>query len=109
MNANERKYAFRVHLRLFAAVLFLAVSFYGCSRHAGRGGSANTLREPMTLEPATFDPARVNEGGTGGMLQNIFEGLVDFDTDNRIIPVLAEKWDVSADGRSYTFQLRANA
>src|SRR5258708_34618359 len=66
----------RVHLRLFAAILILVVSLSGCSRQAKRGGSANTLREPMTLEPATFDPARVNEGGTGGMLQNIFEGLV---------------------------------
>src|SRR2546429_550339 len=73
------------------------------------GPSANILREPLTLEPATLDPAQVTEGGTGGVLQNIFEGLVDIDKENRVIPVLAQKWDISPDGLIYTFHLRPNA
>ena len=54
-----------------------------------------------------MDPALVTEGGTGDVLQNIFEGLVGFDENNRIRPVLAEEWDISPDGRIYTFRLKA--
>jgi oligopeptide transport system substrate-binding protein len=130
MNANERKWEgneqdgatcnclkvaipsgarSRVHLRLIAAILVAFVVVTGCARHSSRLNSSNTLREPMTLEPATFDPARVTEGGTGGMLQNIYEGLVDFDKNNRIIPILAVNWEISPGGRCYTFHLRPNA
>ncbi len=63
----------------------------------------------MTIEPATMDPAMVTEGGTGGLLQNIYEGLVTFDAQNRVAPQLAAKWEVSPDGRTYTFHLRPGA
>ena len=53
-----------------------------------------------------MDPAVVTEGSTGDVLQNIYEGLIAFDEDNRIRPVLAEKWEVSPDGKTYTFHLR---
>jgi oligopeptide transport system substrate-binding protein len=108
MTANDRRFGIPLHVRLFAAFA-LSVVLSSCSRHAGRPHPANTLREPMILEPATFDPARVTEGGTGGMLQNIYEGLVDFDKDNQIVPILAEKWEISPNGRTYTFHLRSTA
>src|SRR6185369_11579224 len=61
------------------------------------------------FEPATLDPACLNETPTQEMLQNVFEGLVAFDSDNRIAPRLAERWEVSPDGKTYTFHLRPNA
>ena len=42
------------------------------------------------------------------MLQQVFEGLVQWSPDNKIVPCLAEKWDVSQDGLTYTFHLRPN-
>ncbi len=46
---------------------------------------------------------------TNELLQNIYEGLVTFDEKNQIVPALAERWDLSPDGMTYTFHLRKNA
>ena len=40
------------------------------------------------------------------MLGNLVEGLMQIDRDGRIIPAMAESYEVSADGRTYTFHLR---
>jgi peptide/nickel transport system substrate-binding protein len=36
----------------------------------------------------------------------IFEGLTAFDEQSNVVPALAESWDISPDGLSYTFHLR---
>jgi peptide/nickel transport system substrate-binding protein len=36
----------------------------------------------------------------------IFEGLTTFNERNQVVPLLAERWDVSEDGLTYTFRLR---
>jgi peptide/nickel transport system substrate-binding protein len=38
----------------------------------------------------------------------IFEGLTAFDEQGNVVPVLAEGWDISPDGLTYTFHLRAD-
>jgi len=40
------------------------------------------------------------------LIANCFEGLVRLDKDNKIVPGVAESWDVSSDGLTYTFHLR---
>jgi oligopeptide transport system substrate-binding protein len=89
-----------------ALVLFLVV-LAGCHRGGDQpNADSNTLRYPITLEPPTLDPARLNDIYITEMLQNVYEGLVTFDAQNRVIPALAEKWDVSSDAKTYTFHLR---
>lgn len=68
--------------------------------------NANTLRYALTAEATTLDPATVEDGTTIDLLQCIFEGLVKWDEKNRIVPGMAEKWEVSPDGKTYTFHLR---
>jgi ABC-type transport system substrate-binding protein len=75
----------------------------------GGDTAANTLRYPLTTGPTDLDPARVQDGTTIDLLQNIFEGLVGWDDHSQVVPRLAEKWDVSKDGKTYTFQLRHGA
>jgi peptide/nickel transport system substrate-binding protein len=63
----------------------------------------------QSLEPPTLDP-------TSGAAQairevtylNVFEGLVALDRNGRIVPRLAERWEVSPDGLAITFTLREN-
>ncbi|MGH7833163.1 MAG: ABC transporter substrate-binding protein [Candidatus Binatia bacterium] len=38
--------------------------------------------------------------------QLMYEALLDFDKDGKLVPSLAESWTVSADGKSYLFKLR---
>src|SRR2546425_12388112 len=73
----------RVNLRSVAAVVFVAALF-GCSRHSTSGDKAAVLRYPINLEPLSLDPAVLNETPTLEMLQNVFEGLVTFDAENRV-------------------------
>jgi ABC-type transport system substrate-binding protein len=52
----------------------------------------------------------VNEAAdVAEVLQNVYEGLVTLDENTRPIPCLAEKWDLSTDGKTYTFQLNPKA
>ena len=60
-------------------------------------------------EPKTIDPA-LNSAVDGSIyIQHAFEGLATRDKDNNIIPGVAESWDISEDGLTYTFHIRENA
>lgn len=79
------------------------------SAPAAAGG---TLRQAMLPIPH-LDPALTGSiSAQGNLLQTgLMEGLVvrDPDDGNKVLPGVAEKWEVSDDGLSYTFHLRANA
>ena len=60
-------------------------------------------------EPKTIDPA-LNSTVDGSIyIQHAFEGLATRDKENKIIPGVAESWDISEDGLTYTFHIRENA
>jgi len=56
--------------------------------------------------PATLDPVTSNEMISLRLTELIFNGLVGINEKQEIVPELAEKWDISADSRAYTFFLR---
>ncbi len=63
----------------------------------------------MGLEPPNLDPT----GGAAAAIDevvyaNVFEGLTRFAPDGSVIPGLASSWEISEDGRTYTFTLRPN-
>jgi ABC-type transport system substrate-binding protein len=73
------------------------------------GRKAGTLRYALSTEPTTLDPARVSDGPTIDVLQQIYEGLVGWNEKNEVVPMLAAQMPkVSADGKTYTFTLREN-
>jgi oligopeptide transport system substrate-binding protein len=57
-------------------------------------------------EPPTLDPGLATDVPSIDIINAIFEGLVTFDDQGTIFGVGAEKWDISADGLTYTFTLR---
>lgn len=54
----------------------------------------------------TVDPVMSRDATSSRVLYDLFEGLTSFDQKNLTVPGLAEKWDISADGKTYTFHLR---
>jgi peptide/nickel transport system substrate-binding protein len=56
--------------------------------------------------PATLDPVTSNEMISLRLTELIFNGLVGINEKQEIVPELAEKWERSSDGRTYTFYLR---
>lgn len=63
----------------------------------------------MSASPTTLDPAVVQDVDTGNLLNNVFQGLVGYDENNRIVGLLAEDWSIQDGGRTYIFTLRPNA
>lgn len=63
-------------------------------------------RFPLPSDPPTLDPAHVTDTVSDTVAKRIFEGLVKFSPELKIVPCLAEKWSISADGLSYKFYLR---
>src|SRR4030066_1760247 len=56
--------------------------------------------------PAPLDPITSNEMISLRLTELIFNGLVGINEKQEIVPELAEKWEISPDGRLYTFHLR---
>jgi oligopeptide transport system substrate-binding protein len=63
-------------------------------------------RRPLAQEPATLDPARISDVYSRSVAQQIFDGLVQFDSTLTITPALAQFWKASRDGKTWTFTLR---
>ncbi|MBI2886442.1 MAG: ABC transporter substrate-binding protein [Chloroflexi bacterium] len=71
--------------------------------------SGGVLNLVQTLgDPPSFDTHQESTGATTQSVHPSHDNLVRFDwfEPEKIVPDLAEKWDVSADGRTYTFVLR---
>ncbi len=68
--------------------------------------------EALTLflsGPLTLDPAQATELRSVQYIAQIFSGLVKFTPNLELAPDLAEWWEISPDGKTYTFYLRPNA
>ena len=98
----------RMPLRLAAVFLLLALlTATGCSRQTET--TANTLRYVLEAEPATLDPAKSTAIPESLAELQLFEGLTRLDAKDRPLPGVAARWEISADGLRYTFQLRPDA
>jgi peptide/nickel transport system substrate-binding protein len=66
-----------------------------------------TLVIGIAADPTGFDPEAVLNNTSGFVMATIYDSLVRYKTGTtEVVPGLAEKWDVSADGLTYTFHLR---
>jgi len=67
---------------------------------------AQTLQRGNGPEPGTLDAHRCQEVACGNVLRDLYEGLVTEDARGRLVPGMAQRWSMSADGRTWTFVLR---
>ena len=72
---------------------------------AGSSTSGPALRL-VGSDPLTLDPALVTDAVSASYVVEIYSGLVTIDKDLKIAPDIARTWDVSPDGKTYTFHLR---
>ena len=79
------------------------------------GASGTELAEVQVLhrgngaEPQTVDPHRGEGVPSSNIHRDLFEGLTIEAPDGAVIPGVAESWEVSDDGMTYTFSLRQTA
>ncbi len=66
----------------------------------------DTLRIAVVTEPTSLDPITTNNIPSRLVFMQIHDGLVAYGQDLSIQPSLAESWEISEDGRVYTFTMR---
>lgn len=75
-----------------------------------RGSRDQVLHRGIGVEPTDLDPQLATVANDFHVISALFEGLVGQDPrDLSPVPGVAERWELSADGRTYTFSLRADA
>lgn len=101
----------------FFFISIALVVFSSCSNSSSEGGSerfakgdnvyGGTLRINESEQIQTLYPAGITDIGSAHIANQLFEGLVKFNSkDLSIIPSLAEKWEIDAAGTTYTFHLK---
>jgi peptide/nickel transport system substrate-binding protein/oligopeptide transport system substrate-binding protein len=65
-----------------------------------------TYRRALANDPATLDPAFVSDIYSRTVVRQIFQGLVQFDAHLNPVPAIADFWEASRDGLTWTFTLR---
>lgn len=102
----------KLHLALMAC---FAICLTDCSKqnspqpsHNSNLSARDTLRIDIGNEPASLDPEANSDNSAARVQSDLFAQLVDYDQQGHLIPGLAESWDISKDGKLYTFHLRHN-
>jgi oligopeptide transport system substrate-binding protein len=88
-----------------AGLLVLYLAFFYCF-----GGWSLSAPADLVLnngdEPQSLDPSIVTGQLEGRLCLALFEGLTTRDPAGKIIPGMAESWEITPDGLTYTFHLR---
>jgi ABC-type transport system substrate-binding protein len=71
--------------------------------------SGGIYRFPLMGNPSSLDPAYVKDQFGVAVVQQLFDGLVQFNPYLMVLPALAETWQVQDQGKTYRFLLRKNA
>ncbi|HVU17162.1 MAG TPA: peptide ABC transporter substrate-binding protein [Candidatus Didemnitutus sp.] len=94
-------------------LLGILVLVAGCNRHGTpveRGIREQVLYRSLSADLTDLDPQLVTGLPGVNVASALFEGLVAEDpVDLHPVPGVAERWDVSPEGTTYTFHLRSNA
>ncbi|MBO4375558.1 MAG: peptide ABC transporter substrate-binding protein [Lachnospiraceae bacterium] len=103
---------------LMSTVMTAAVLLSGCGNAASNGAAAGaadggqaaaagtSIDVQVGPSPETIDPALNSAVDGANMIIHAFEGLLKFDKNNNVVPGVAESYDVSDDGLTWTFHLR---
>lgn len=93
---------------LMLVISALTIALCGCA--GGKEGSDSSsiiVGIPQDLEDS-LDPHKVAAAGTKEVLFNIFEGLVKPSSNGEFLPAVAQDYEVSEDGLTYSFTLRSD-
>ena len=97
--------------RVWLFAFFLLSLLAGCRKNetpVEAGNREQILQVGNGAEPRDLDPTIAISTTESNILSALYEGLVSYSPDARsVLPGAAERWDVSPDGKVYTFHLRA--
>lgn len=110
---------------LMAGTMMLGVAGCGSSSDTTGTGSATTGTESTGSDTAaagssdmnvmletpveSLDPQQATDGTSFEVIADYTDGLMQMDADGQAVPAIAESYDLSDDGLTYTFHLRSDA
>lgn len=100
------KRAFRLAVLSLLTCALLLLPSTGCQLEVGILPSSQDVLNLWGVDPITLDPAISSETTSHAYIMQIFSGLVRLDDELEVMPDIAERWETSQDGKTYTFYLR---
>lgn len=108
----------RLHRRRFLGAALASAALVGAprpvdaarardGRDAKPGAAGGVLRRVVASELTSMDPQRPTGQVTADLAAELFTGLTYYDGGGRLAPGCACRWQSSADGLTWTFELRA--
>ena len=101
----------RFLIRLLAGILLIAAAACAAvqpdpvTMDSGEEPTGGTLVIALTGDPGHFNPGITTGFNVHAVTGSIFNGLVELDDNANPSPDLAQSWEVSDDGMTYTFHL----
>ena len=78
----------------------------GASSAAAGTAQGGTLNIMLETEVQSLDPQVATDGTSFEVIADYTDGLMQMDADGAAVPAMAETYDISEDGKTYTFHLR---
>ena len=101
----------RIHLFLIMTAIIIAVLMvlFALSKEdkVDATGVPKVIKWNLGSEPATLDPHLNKDLYGGSVINHLFEGLFRY-KGHRVEPAIAERYEMTTDGLTYTFYLRAS-
>ncbi|MBF0517590.1 MAG: ABC transporter substrate-binding protein, partial [Nitrospirae bacterium] len=96
--------AARGHNRYLLWLFIAAAMLCSCNTNSGSIDGYVSIR--LNANPTTLDPAFIVDVQGGAIAAKIYNGLIRLDANMKVIPDVAQGWDISPDALKYTFRLR---
>ena len=90
-------------------LLVLLSGVTACGGIDDTSDSASILNRGLGTEPESLDAHKARSLQAAAVLRDIGEGLVSYTANGELTSGVADSWNISDDGLTYTFHLRANA
>ena len=72
-------------------------------------GSSSDMNVMLETPIESLDPQQATDGTSFEVIADYTDGLMQMDADGQAVPAIAESYDLSDDGLTYTFHLRSDA
>jgi peptide/nickel transport system substrate-binding protein len=84
--------------------LYLLLAIVSCSSPTPSGKQIFRYNEAVGIQ--SLDPAYASGQAAIWVCNMLYNGLIDIDDSLYIVPMIAKHWEISPDGKTYTFELR---
>lgn len=91
---------------LMVALLLVTMIFAGCGGDSDSAGGNGKLSVMLGSNVVSLDSGHATDVASFEVIADCIDGLMQLDSDGKAIPALAESFDISEDGKTYTFHLR---